>query len=329
MADLESIKREVALANRMLAATGLVGGVSAALGHVSCRIPDDPDHFVIKGLWKPLAQAGAGDMLVVDMNGFKTEGPRALNLPNEVKMHSCILRERPEVNSVVHCHPRFAVMMSVLELPLTPMRIEGMQLLARPLPVFPSPRLIIREEDGAEVAQLIGDSPAILLRGHGVATAGKSMEDARDGHAPDRGAVDDELPRRLRCRAQPQVHNTGADARVRREHAARPPAGAPAALGGLDAPTAGGRLAVLRGPRGRRALAAPAQITATVGPASRSPSPLHAVALLPEPLGGPGVQGNVQGRRIRVIAQLLDARVRPLVPGDLPGPLRHGDAQIR
>ena len=178
MADLESIKREVALANRMLAATGLVGGVSAALGHVSCRIPDDPDHFVIKGLWKPLAQAGAGDMLVVDMNGFKTEGPRALNLPNEVKMHSCILRERPEVNSVVHCHPRFAVMMSVLELPLTPMRIEGMQLLARPLPVFPSPRLIIREEDGAEVAQLIGDSPAILLRGHGVATAGKSMEDA-------------------------------------------------------------------------------------------------------------------------------------------------------
>ena len=86
MADLESIKREVALANRMLAATGLVGGVSAALGHVSCRIPDDPDHFVIKGLWKPLAQAGAGDMLVVDMNGFKTEGPRALNLPTEVTM---------------------------------------------------------------------------------------------------------------------------------------------------------------------------------------------------------------------------------------------------
>ena len=65
MADLESIKREVALANRMLAHTGLVGGVSAALGHVSYRIPDDPEHFVIKGLWKPLAQAGAA---VTDLN---------------------------------------------------------------------------------------------------------------------------------------------------------------------------------------------------------------------------------------------------------------------
>ena len=178
MADLESIKREVALANRMLAHTGLVGGVSAALGHVSYRIPDDPEHFVIKGLWKPLAQAGAGDMLVVDMNGFKTDGPRALNLPNEVKMHSCIMREHPEVNSVIHCHPRFAVMLSVLELPIRPMRIEGMQLLAKPLPVFPSPRLIIREEDGAELAATIGDSPAVLLRGHGVATTGQSMEEA-------------------------------------------------------------------------------------------------------------------------------------------------------
>ena len=87
-------------------------------------------------------------------------------------------RERPDVASVVHVHPRFAVLMSVLQVDLGPMCIEGMQLFSKPLPVFPSPRLIIREEDGVEVAKLMGEADAILLQGHGAATAGGDMEDA-------------------------------------------------------------------------------------------------------------------------------------------------------
>mgnify|MGYP001445421071 FL=1 len=34
------------------------------------------------------------------------------------------------------------------------------------------------EDEGLEVAQLMGDSKAILLRGHGATTAGSSLEDA-------------------------------------------------------------------------------------------------------------------------------------------------------
>jgi L-fuculose-phosphate aldolase len=145
---------------------------------VSFRVPGQPDRFVIKALGPALSLTQKEHMVLVDMNGFKVGGPKEMNLPNEVKMHSCILRERPDINSVVHVHPRYTVLMSVLQEQLGPMCLEGMQLFNEPLPMFPSPRLIIREDDGVEVAKLLGNREAILLQGHGAATVGADMEDS-------------------------------------------------------------------------------------------------------------------------------------------------------
>ena len=178
MSELDGIMEEVALANRMLFEMGLADASTIERGHVSFRVPGQPDRFIIKALGPALSMTYKEHMVVVDMNGFKVGGPKEMNLPNEVKMHSCILRERQDVNSVVHVHPRYTVLMSVLQQQLGPMCIEGMPLFAQPLPVFPSPRLIIREEDGAEVAKLLDNSSAILLQGHGAATVGADMEDA-------------------------------------------------------------------------------------------------------------------------------------------------------
>lgn len=178
MPELDDVMGEVALANRMLFEIGLADSSTIERGHVSLRVPSQPDRFVIKALGPALSMTQKEHIVVVDMNGFKVGGPRELNLPNEVKMHSCILRARPEMNSVVHVHPRYTVLMSVLQEHIGPMCIEGLQLFTQPLPVFPSPRLIIREEDGLEVAKLLGDSEAILLQGHGAATVGADMEDS-------------------------------------------------------------------------------------------------------------------------------------------------------
>ncbi len=175
---LEGLMEEAALASRMLYAMGLADSSTIERGHVSVRLPDDPGRFVIKALGPALSQTRAGDMVVVDVNGYKAGGPPESNLPNEVKMHSCLLRERADINSVAHVHPRYTVLMSVLQERMGPMRIEGLPLFAEPIPVFPSPRLIIHEEDGAEVARLMGPHSAILLQGHGAATVGGDMEDA-------------------------------------------------------------------------------------------------------------------------------------------------------
>ena len=178
MAEIDDIFEEVALATRLLFEMDLATGPTIERGHVSYRLPNQPDTFMIKGIGPALSLVRAEDIVIVDMNGYKAGGPKTMNLPSEVKMHSCILRDHPEVNSVVHVHPRYSVLMSVLQQDLGPMCIEGMGMVATPLPMFPHPRLIVQDDDGTEVARLIGDRDAILLQGHGAATVGKDMEDS-------------------------------------------------------------------------------------------------------------------------------------------------------
>ena len=49
VADLNEVKCQVAVANRVLADVGLATGATAALGHASLRVPSDPSKFVVKG----------------------------------------------------------------------------------------------------------------------------------------------------------------------------------------------------------------------------------------------------------------------------------------
>jgi ribulose-5-phosphate 4-epimerase/fuculose-1-phosphate aldolase len=177
----EQIKDQVAAANRVLAESGLAAGVLAANGHASMRVPEAPDRFVVKGrgyAMDALSRMRARDMVVCDLEGFLVEGPPGATQCFEVKMHSCIYRAYPQVQSVVHVHPRFTVMMSVLGMALRPMCQEGIQLVRVPLPVYPHVKTIQSDEEGTEVASLLGDAKAVLLRGHGATTVGGSLEES-------------------------------------------------------------------------------------------------------------------------------------------------------
>jgi ribulose-5-phosphate 4-epimerase/fuculose-1-phosphate aldolase len=75
------------------------------------------------------------------------------------------------VLSVVHVHPDYLVLMSVLEQRLKPMAQEGVELVLKPLPLYRHTKIITSEAEGQEVAQLLGDGEACLLLGHGAVTA--------------------------------------------------------------------------------------------------------------------------------------------------------------
>jgi len=46
---VDGVKREVAVANRILWATGQCAGITTSLDHASRRVPDQPDRFVVEG----------------------------------------------------------------------------------------------------------------------------------------------------------------------------------------------------------------------------------------------------------------------------------------
>jgi len=181
ISDREEVKREVAAANRVLANLGLANGLTAALGHASMRIPSEPNHFFVKGReyeLDALAIMEPEDMVMCDTEGFLIAGRAGLTQCSEVKIHACIYKTRSDIQSIVHVHPRYTILMSVLTGSLKPMRQEGAQLLRRPLPIYPHVKTIQSDAEGMEVANLLGDSPAILLRGHGAVTTGKSLSEA-------------------------------------------------------------------------------------------------------------------------------------------------------
>jgi ribulose-5-phosphate 4-epimerase/fuculose-1-phosphate aldolase len=79
---------------------------------------------------------------------------------------------------VVHVHPRFTVLMSTLGQTLKPMCQEGIDLVVKPLPVYPHTKTIVTDEEGEEVGRLIAGFKAVLLQGHGATTTGATLEEA-------------------------------------------------------------------------------------------------------------------------------------------------------
>jgi ribulose-5-phosphate 4-epimerase/fuculose-1-phosphate aldolase len=175
------VKREVAIANRVLWATGLCAGITISLGHASMRLPERPDRFLVKGRgykMDALAAMRPEDMVECDLEGNLIDGPPGATQCFEVKMHSWMYKLYPEVKSVVHVHPRFTVLMSTLGPTLKPMCQEGLELVSRPLPVYPHTKTVVTDEEGEEVGRLIDGYKAVLLRGHGATTTGASLEEA-------------------------------------------------------------------------------------------------------------------------------------------------------
>jgi L-fuculose-phosphate aldolase len=143
------------------------------------RVPGDPGKFVVKGRGyrlDTLARMRAEDLVVCDLEGNRVEGPANVVPCFEVKIHACIYKARPDVNSVVHVHPTFTVLFSVLGAPIRSMCNEGNRLVADPIPVYPKQKIITTDAEGTEVARLLGNGEVELLFGHGAVTVGRSMQ---------------------------------------------------------------------------------------------------------------------------------------------------------
>lgn len=184
--EIDDIKRDVAAANRVLANLGLATGFASGFGHASMRLPGAPNHFFVKGReynYDALAIMEADDMVECDTEGFKVGGRPELTQCSEVKIHACIYKLYPKVQSVVHVHPRYTVLMSILTGRLKPLCQEGAQLVQKPLPMYRHVKTIQSDAEGMEMATMLGESKAMLLYGHGAVTTGKSLSESVMGMA--------------------------------------------------------------------------------------------------------------------------------------------------
>src|SRR5213083_767599 len=170
---IEALRRKLTNAGRVLASQDQGDFVA---GHVTARLPEDPRRFLMKPATIGLDEMTPDNIITVDLDGSKVAG--AMPRHNEVFIHSEVLRARPDVQAVVHTHAPHAVAFSSLGRELVPVNNEAGYFYKR-LPIFSETTdLIVTPERGAAVARCLGQSGAVLLRNHGIVTAGRSIEEA-------------------------------------------------------------------------------------------------------------------------------------------------------
>ncbi len=141
-------------------------------GHVSRR--DQEGH----GIWLKAGPRGFDevseeDVILIDFDGSRRSGSYAA--PREYPIHAEVLRARDDIDSVVHCHPPYAIALAAAGQPLYAFS-NSAGIFAGGVPRFEVPvGLIETPELGKAVAECLGRARALFLVGHGIVAAGSSV----------------------------------------------------------------------------------------------------------------------------------------------------------
>jgi ribulose-5-phosphate 4-epimerase/fuculose-1-phosphate aldolase len=169
MDTISSLRQDIVSACRILSQKKLVEG----FGHVSARIPNTELFLLTPRIG--LALVKESDLLTLNFRGEVVEGHR--QPPSEAWLHTAIMKTKSQVNVITRIHARVANMFSVTDRKLEPVHNHG-SFFAGGVPVFHAPDLITTERLGSEMAHALGDKPAILLRGNGQVTVGRTIPEA-------------------------------------------------------------------------------------------------------------------------------------------------------
>jgi L-fuculose-phosphate aldolase len=180
MADQSLDMLAEAKARRTLIEAGLIlehqGQGDMTRGHVSLRLPGRPDRFLMKPHSIGFDEITAENILTIDLDGEVVAGTARRH--SEVYIHSEIFRARPDIQAVIHAHPVHAVALSHTGRALRPLS-QGGAVFADALPEFTGTIDLIRRPDqGRALAAALGPHFAVLMRGHGVAVCGATLEQA-------------------------------------------------------------------------------------------------------------------------------------------------------
>jgi len=176
MSNLDSIFRDLVIANRILATEEVVD----AYGHVSIRHPDNPNHFLIARSLAP-DLVTADDIVELGLDG-QPVGNEKRTLYLERFVHAAIFEARPEVTAVVHAHAEDILPFGIADATRLRPVIHSGSFVGSEVPVWDiadnfgdTNLLVTNMEQGRDLAKCLGGNNVALMRGHGFAAAGRSL----------------------------------------------------------------------------------------------------------------------------------------------------------
>jgi ribulose-5-phosphate 4-epimerase/fuculose-1-phosphate aldolase len=144
--------------------------------HITCRIPGTDD-VLINRFGLRYDEVRASNLLKISLDGDVLDGTsEELNFTGYV-IHGAVHKARPEVNCVMHTHSRGGVGVAALRQGLLPLCQEAM-LFYEDLAYHDYEGLSDDTDECGRLAQDLGPRFQMILRNHGLLTAGRTVAEA-------------------------------------------------------------------------------------------------------------------------------------------------------
>ncbi len=176
MSELDELRRDLVIGNRILAHQGVVDGY----GHVSVRHPENPDRFLLSRSRSP-ELVTLDDIREFDLTGEMID-PDGSSGYLERFIHAAVYELHPEVNGCVHSHAEALLPFGITQVPLRPV-FHNASRIGKDVPVWDiadkfgdaTDMLVVNMDHGRDLAEALGDNRLVLMRGHGLTVATESL----------------------------------------------------------------------------------------------------------------------------------------------------------
>lgn len=145
--------------------------------HITMRVPGNEDHFLINPFGMAFEEITASSLVKVDLNGAAVGDSQApVNMGGFV-IHSAVHAARHNINCVMHLHINSGIAISMLKCGLLNLSQHAMLFHNRiGYHDYEGPALNLEERK--RLVSHLGHNNAMILRNHGLLTAGKSVSEA-------------------------------------------------------------------------------------------------------------------------------------------------------
>ncbi|MFM8609091.1 MAG: class II aldolase/adducin family protein [Burkholderiaceae bacterium] len=168
------LRVDLAAAYRLVA---LYGWSDLVFTHISARIPGPEHHFLINPYGLMFDEITASSLVKVDQQCNKlSDSPFPVN-PAGFTIHSCIHEARDDAGCVLHTHSRAGVAVSAQKCGVLPISQQSTFVLAS-LAYHDYEGVALRDDEKPRLQRDLGNNTYLMLRNHGLLTAGKSIPEA-------------------------------------------------------------------------------------------------------------------------------------------------------
>ncbi|NKB62444.1 MAG: hypothetical protein GKR95_10055 [Gammaproteobacteria bacterium] len=144
--------------------------------HLSARVPGHDDQYLINPYGLLFQEVTASNLIKVDFGGRVIEGDFPYNDAGH-SIHTAILKARPDVNVVLHSHTRAGIAVSAMKQGILPISQHANETLGL-ICYHDYDVATNNDEECRRLGEDISDKWLMIMRNHGLLSAGRSVAEA-------------------------------------------------------------------------------------------------------------------------------------------------------